>query len=141
MVNQRNVASKLSMKLIPALLLLCAVSGHAAERTFVSLDGEWDIADSKVADVIPTHFAHKTPVPGLAHSSTPAFADVDLFYSRQVIQNRVAEGKLQTALVRNAGAARQDRNWFWYHRTFEVDEKRSLLSCASTKLSLAQPFG
>jgi hypothetical protein len=74
------------------------------------------------ADVIPTHFEHKTPVSGL----TPAFADVDLFYSRQVIQNRVAEGKLRTALVRNAGAARQDRNWFWYHRTFEVDEECSL---------------
>ena len=125
--DEPHVASQLSMKLIPALLLLCAVSGNCTERTFVSLDGEWDVADSKAGDVIPTRFDHRTPVPGLAHSSTPPFPDVDLFYSRQVIQNRVAEGKLPpTALVRNAGAARQDRNWFWYHRAFEVTEKRSL---------------
>ena len=55
------------------------------------------------------------------------FADVDLFDSRQVIQNRVAEGKLpQTALVQNAGVSRQSRNWFWYHRSFEISVKRSV---------------
>jgi beta-galactosidase/beta-glucuronidase len=108
-------------------VLLCALSGYSAERTVLTLDGEWDITDSKTADALPTHFEHKTPVPGLAHSSTPPFADVDLFDSRQVLQNRVAEGKLpQTALVSNAGVSRQDRHWFWYHRTFEVAGKRSV---------------
>ena len=116
------------MKFIPALLLLlCAVSGYSAERTALSLDGEWDITDSKAADALPAHFNHKTPVPGLAHSSTPAFADVDLFDSRQLIQNRVGQGKLpKTALVRNAGVPRQERNWFWYHRRFEVTGQRSV---------------
>jgi hypothetical protein len=38
-----------------------------------------------------------------------------------VIQNRVANEKLpKSAIVFNAGVSRQDRNWFWYHRTFEV---------------------
>ena len=93
----------------------------------LSLDGVWDIADSKTADALPTHFDHKTPVPGLVHSSIPAFTDVDLFDSQQVIQNRVAEGKLpRTALVRNVGVSRQERNWFWYHRQFEITVRRSV---------------
>ena len=115
------------MKFILCFLLLFALPSYCAERIIISLDGEWDIADSQTADALPAHFEHKAPVPGLAHSSTPPFADVDLFDSRQVIQNRVAQGKLpQTALIRNAGVPRQDRNWFWYHRTFEISAKRSV---------------
>jgi beta-galactosidase len=115
------------MKFILSLLLLFAPLGYCAERIVVSLDGEWDITDSKTAEALPSHFDHKTPVPGLVHSSTPGFTDVDLFDSQQVIQNRVAQGKLpKTALVRNAGMPRQDRNWFWYHRTFEITVKRSV---------------
>src|SRR6476661_8241803 len=96
------------------ILLLFAPLSHGAERTTLSLDGEWDITDSKTADALPAHFDHKTPVPGLVHSSTPPFPDVDKFDSRQVIQNRVSQGKLpKTALVQNAGVSRQDRNWFW----------------------------
>jgi beta-galactosidase len=113
------------MRFIPALLLLCSLSGYAAERTTISLDGLWDLTDSKTAGPFPVHFDHKAPVPGLAHSSTRPFVDVDLFDSRQVIQNRVSRGELPSmALVRNAGVPRQARNWFWYHRTFEINERR-----------------
>jgi hypothetical protein len=93
----------------------------AAERTTVSLNGTWDIEDSRDAEAIPVVWNHKVPVPGLAHSAQPAFPQVDEFDSRMGIQNRVGEGKLPTsAIVYNAGASRQDRNWFWYRRTFDV---------------------
>jgi beta-galactosidase len=93
----------------------------AAERTTVSLNGTWDIEDSRDAEAIPVVWNHKVPVPGLAHSAQPTFPQVDEFDSRMGIQNRVGEGKLPTsAIVYNAGASRQDRNWFWYRRTFDV---------------------
>jgi hypothetical protein len=109
--------------LIPAL----AVSLSAAGRTTIPLDGMWDIADSKAADAIPSAYGHKAPVPGLAHSSTPPFAGVDEFESRQLIQNRVGRGALpKSTLVSNAGVPRQDRNWFWYRRQFDVPARRAV---------------
>jgi hypothetical protein len=126
------------MRLLPAVLLLCSLYAYATERTVVSLDGQWDIADSKSGDGLPAHFDHTAPVPGLAHSSIPPFPDVDQFDSRQVIQNRISQGKLPAAaLVRNAGVSRQERNWFWYHRRFDVKDKRAL---AILRISKAQ-FG
>ena len=114
------------LKLIPALLVFL-MPLSARHRTTISLDGEWDIADSVAADAIPSTFGHRVPVPGLVHSSVPAFPDVDQFDSRQVIQNRVSKGMLpKSALVMNAGVSRQDRNWFWYRRKFTVSEKRSV---------------
>src|SRR5690242_7458655 len=87
----------------------------AGDRTIISLNGTWQIEDSKDADAIPASWRHKVPVPGLSHSSEPAFAQVDQFDSRQMIQNLVAQGKLpKIALVSNAGVSRQERNWFWY---------------------------
>src|SRR6476661_2038766 len=79
-----------SMRLITIILVFCTVSPCFAQREVVALDGQWDIADSKVADVVPTEFVHKVPVPGLAHSSTPGFPDLDAFSSRQLILNRIA---------------------------------------------------
>ena len=99
----------------------------ATERTTISLNGTWDIEDSKEAEAAPVVWNHKAPVPGLAHSAQPAFPQVDQFDSRMVIQNRVANGALpKSALVYNAGVSRQDRNWFWYRRTFEVSATSSV---------------
>ncbi len=90
-----------------------------------SLDGTWDIEDSKEPDGIPAVWKHKAPVPGLAHSAQPAFSHVDEFDSRMLIQNRVRAGKQpKSALVFDAGVSHQDRNWFWYHRTFDVAKVR-----------------
>jgi hypothetical protein len=108
------------------VFLAAALSLAAAGRTVISLDGQWDIADSKAA-TLPTSYGHKVPVPGLVHSSTPPFADVDEFDSRQVIQNRVSKGMLpKSALVSGAGVPRQDRNWFWYRRTFQIPATRAV---------------
>ena len=110
-------------KSIMILLIAAALplSLWATERRTISLNGTWEIEDSRDADAIPSAWNHKAPVPGLAHSARPAFPQVDQFDSRMVIQNRVANGKLpKSDIVYNAGVSRQDRNWFWYRRTFEV---------------------
>ena len=121
-----------------AALLLAILPLCAAERTVVSLDGEWQITDSKAPTPLPTQFGHTTPVPGLVHSSKPAFPDVDEFDSRQVIQNRVSKGMLpKSALVRNAGVSRQARDYFWYHRSFDVGARRAV---ATLRINKAQ-FG
>jgi len=100
---------------------------RAAERTTIRLDGTWDIEDSKEPDTIPGSWKHTAPVPGLAHSALPAFPHVDEFDSRMLIQNRVRAGKQpQSDIVFNAGVPHQDRNWFWYHRTFDVPQLRSV---------------
>ncbi|HEY6766897.1 MAG TPA: sugar-binding domain-containing protein [Candidatus Sulfotelmatobacter sp.] len=99
----------------------------AAERTTVSLNGTWDIEDSRNAEAIPVVWNHKVPVPGLAHSAQPVFPQVDEFDSRMVIQNRISNGKLpSTAIVYNAGVSRQVRNWFWYRRTFDISATSSV---------------
>jgi hypothetical protein len=45
----------------------------ATDRTTISLNGIWQIENSKEADAIPVAWNHKVPVPGLAHSAEPAF--------------------------------------------------------------------
>ncbi len=102
-------------------------SRAVAQRISISLDGSWDIEDSKEADAIPATWKHKVPVPGLAHSAQPPFPQVDEFDSRQLLLNRAAAGKIpKSAVVFSAGVPRQERNWFWYRRVFEVAEIRSV---------------
>jgi len=126
---------------LPIFLLFLAVLTAplwAAQRTTLSLDGQWDIADSVDADKLPAAYSHKAPVPGLAHSAVPGFKDVDEFESRQLIQNRVQRGlSPASALVSNAGVSRQERNWFWYRRRFDVPVVRSV---ATLRINKAQ-FG
>ncbi len=99
----------------------------ATERTTISFNGTWQIEDSKEAEAIPVAWNHKVPVPGLAHSAEPAFPQVDQFDSRMFIQNRISQDKLpKSALVYNAGVSRQERNWFWYRRTFKVSDTKSV---------------
>src|SRR3984893_17475406 len=99
----------------------------ATDRTTISLNGTWQIEDSKEAEAIPVAWNHTVPVPGLAHSAEPAFPQVDQFDSRMLLQNRVSQGSLpNSATVYNAGVPRQQRNWFWYRRTFEVSDTKSV---------------
>lgn len=104
-----------------ALVLAASTTAAAAGRTTLSLDGTWDIEDSKAPDAMPTAWHHTAPVPGLAHSATPAFPKVDQFASRQYILNLVDNNLLpRSAIVKTAGVSHQDRDWFWYHRSFDV---------------------
>ena len=103
------------------------LSMRGAQRTTISLNGTWDIEDSREAEAVPVAWNHKAPVPGLVHSAKPAFPQVDLFDSRMLIQTRVGDGKLpKSAIVYNAGVPRQDRNWFWYHRTLAISTTNSV---------------
>ena len=108
---------------IVAFLFAALAGGSlwAADRVTISLNGTWQIEDSKSPDAIPSAWRHTGPVPGLAHSAEPHFRDVDEFESRQLILNRVSAGLLpKTATVFNAGISHQDRDWFWYRRLFEI---------------------
>ena len=111
---------------------------RAAERTSLSLDGTWDIEDSREPEAVPTSWNHTVPVPGLAHSAQPGFPHIDEFDSRQLILNQARDGKIPaSAIVHNAGVSRQERNWFWYRRTFEVAALRKV---AMLRINKAQ-FG
>ena len=124
--------------LLTAMAATITTPLQAVERVQISLDGTWEIEDSKDLDAFPTAWKHHVPVPGLAHSALPAFPQVDEFDSRQLILNRARDGKVpQSAIVHTAGVSHQDRNWFWYRRTFDVPALRKV---ANLRINKAQ-FG
>jgi beta-galactosidase len=131
---EKNMADRRVLLLVAVL----AAPLGAVQRTTLSLDGQWDIADSVEAGDLPAAWSHKAPVPGLAHSAVPGFQDVDQFESRQLIQNRISRGLAPaSALVSHAGVSHQERNWFWYRRRFDVAALRSV---ATLRIDKAQ-FG
>ena len=108
--------------------LLSAGGVSADGRRIVSLDGVWQIADSREADAIPLTYDRSAPVPGLANLASPAFKDVDQFISRENLSRRISakrapEGWLEKYWV---GKVDQDRNYFWYRTTFRAPEKRAV---------------
>jgi hypothetical protein len=90
------------------------------------LDGEWQIAEGKSPIEIPAAFPHTVPVPGLANLAKPAFKDVDQFISRENMSRRMTyklapDDWLQKYWV---GKVDQDRNYFWYRKTFRAPKER-----------------
>ena len=57
-------------------------------RQTLSLDGNWQIADSVSADDVPHAFEHSGPVPGMANLATPPFPDVDAYLSPENILDK-----------------------------------------------------
>ena len=114
------------------------VSTHA-ERTSVSLDGQWRIADSQSATEMPTAFPATVPVPGLANLAQPGFKDVDQFISRENLANRIRSKLVPAEWLTNywTGKVDQDRNYFWYQRTFRAPARKAV---ALLKVNKAQ-FG
>ena len=112
-----------------------------AHRTTLSLDGQWDVEDSIGANEMPAAYHHTAPVPGLAHSAVPAFPDVDQYQSRQLLSNLVRRGRYSQAEYDKLGDARgishQQRNYFWYRKTFQAPAKDAV---ALLKVNKAQ-FG
>ncbi len=123
---------------------LAAASCHSAKaapagRTVLSLDGQWQIADSKSPDEIPASFRHTVPVPGLAHLATPPFPDVDRFISRERVNWLIGQHRVSPYWMVKYwdGKVEQDRNYFWYRKTFRAPSARA---AAMLKIDKAQ-FG
>jgi hypothetical protein len=123
------------------LLGLCLVIPVAAQggRTTISLDGTWRIADSRSATEMPSVFPATVPVPGLANLAKPPFKDVDKFISRENLVNRIRSKLSPEEWLTNywKGKVDQDRDYFWYQKTFRAPSPRAL---AVLKISKAQ-FG
>ncbi len=130
------------------LILVCLVglasgawptSAVSADRQTLSLNGQWEIADSVLADAIPETFTHAVPVPGLANLARPAFENVDAFLSREQLANRIGAGLSPKEWLTQFpnGKSDQERNYFWYRRVFRAPEQRQV---ALLKINKAQ-FG
>ena len=78
-------------------------------------------------------------MPGLAHSASPGFPDVDQYQSRELLANLVRQGRYLESDYDQLGAARgishQKRNYFWYRKTFTVPAKDAV---AILKVNKAQ---
>lgn len=130
---------------LPAVALSClsflslTIQAAHGERQTLSLDGQWSITDSKLAEEVPTAFEHTVPVPGLVHSAKPAFADVDNFFSREHLANRIRAGLAPAEWLTNywSGKSNQDRNYFWYRTSFRAPPRHAI---AVLKINKAQ-FG
>jgi len=92
-----------------------------------SLDGFWQIADSKSPTEMPAEFTRTVPVPGLAHLAKPAFPDVDKFISRENLANRIRSKLSPPEWLTNywQGKIEQDRNYFWYRKTFRAPARQA----------------
>jgi hypothetical protein len=116
-----------------AVLWMCGVAAWGADRTVLSLDGEWRLAESVTADQ-PAAYPHRVPVPGLANLAQPALRDIDRFDSREFIAASIREKRLpESARVKSAGVSRQERNYFWYRRAVTVPALRQVATLRVNK--------
>ncbi|MCC7499788.1 MAG: hypothetical protein IT160_19565 [Bryobacterales bacterium] len=128
--------NRIVSRALPALL--AAVGGVQAQRVSVPLDGVWQIEDSVSPSDPPRRFTRTVPVPGLANLAVPAFADVDRFDSRELISSvKYNKHPPADAPLPPVGTPRQERNYFWYRRTFRVSSPKPV---AILKIAKAQ-FG
>jgi len=117
------------MHRVAALILFSVAASTAAPagRTTLSLDGMWEVEESRGAAEIPAGFSRRGPVPGLTNLARPAFPDVDLFDSRELIENRIRRKQLpESARVTSAGVSRQNRDYFWYRTAFRPTAARQV---------------
>jgi hypothetical protein len=99
----------------------------AAQRTTMSLNGTWSIGESVNSNDIPAAFDHTGPVPGLTNLASPEFPLVDQFESRELMNNRIRQGRLpQSSVLPEVGVTKQLRNYFWYRRTFRPPERKQI---------------
>lgn len=140
----RTAIQALPARLFTRVLIVVALASPCAvhaQRVTYPLNGLWEIADSVSPDAQPSAYTHRVPVPGLAHSATPAFKGVDEFQNRQLLSNLMEQGRYSKSdyekLGNAAGISLQERNYFWYHRIFRAPASHSV---ALLKISKAQ-FG
>jgi len=138
--STQTLPARLFMRALIVVAMALPCAAHA-QRVTLPLNGLWEIADSVSPDVQPSAYTHHVPVPGLAHSATPAFKDVDEFQSRELLSNLMEQGRYSKSdyekLGNASGISHQQRNYFWYYRTFHAPASHSV---ALLKISKAQ-FG
>ena len=106
--------------------LVLVPRGAAAGRQTLSLDGSWQVEESVSPSNQPPVFKHTAPVPGVANLAKPPFVDVDQFDSQELIANRIRLKRLpESARIQTAGTPRQERNFFWYRKSFHAPEPRA----------------
>lgn len=121
--------------LVLPLLFLLSIPA-SAQRVTISLDGDWQIEDSVAPDRVPVSWSHTAPVPGLANLARPPFTDVDRFDGKEVLSNRIRKGMIPADTpLEGQGISRQERNWFWYKRTFRTPSRKQV---ALLKINKAQ---
>ncbi len=97
------------------------------KRTVVPLDGQWDIEESIEPESVPASFGHNVQVPGLAHSATPPFPDVDQYEPREYILTMITRGLLSPSEDTGVlGRTPQKRNYFWYRKSFSAPAKKQV---------------
>jgi len=129
-MNRRTLIRSLATLALASAAALPLSAAEANHRTNLSLNGQWDITDSVAPDALPTAYAHKVPVPGLAHSAIPAFPDVDQYESRELLSNKVRQGLISQAdfdkLGDAPGISHQQRNYFWYRTSFTAPAQNAV---------------
>jgi beta-galactosidase len=140
MYNLKPFSAKTWTSTVFSLGVAFVMSTQAyADRVTQSLDGTWRIADGKSATEVPSAFPATVPVPGLANLAKPAFKDVDKFISRENLANRIRSKLSPDEWLTNywQGKVEQDRDYFWYRKTFRAPSPRAV---ALLKIAKAQ-FG
>jgi hypothetical protein len=116
-----------TLSLLPLALLGAASPAAAAGRVTVPLNGRWQVGESLAAEPAPRVFPSTVAVPGLVHNATPPFPDVDAFDSVELVNNKIAQKRLpESARVAAPGVSRQERNYFWYRRSFAAPARRAV---------------
>jgi len=117
------------MKFFFVLLFIGLYSFSNAQRSVISLNGEWEVEESIKPDEIPRIFTHKGPVPGLANLCEPLFLEVDAYDGIDYLNNSWVKASIKNISTDSieVGISRQDRNYFWYKTSFELPEKRELI--------------
>jgi hypothetical protein len=110
---------------------------QAEGRTIFSLNGAWQIAESVSSNDIPASFDRTVVVPGLVNQSKPAFPEVDLFASHYYFkrferkERKYPWGGTNSMLRAEdplpvIGLSVNNRNYFWYRKTFAPPGKREV---------------
>lgn len=123
-----------------AVVFIISVVAVNAQRTTLLLNGTWDIDESVKPNDMPRKYEHTVQVPGLVHSSSPVFEDVDKYESREYLNvyywlHQLPKEPWMDSL--KTGVSHQKRNYFWYRTTFNPGNRRDV---AMLKISKAQ-FG
>jgi beta-galactosidase len=96
-----------------SILIFPGCKQTADTRTTISLNGIWQIADSK-KDVVPTKFDRTVVVPGLITLAQPAFVN-----PAPRLPDRFAIDRNIELFYHQQDSLRET---YWYHRTFNIEK-------------------